>query len=58
MRLAVGVMGSSSGVAEPALTARLEALGRALAEHGCTLSRPALRCRPQGEQRNLSSSSR
>ncbi len=37
MNLAIGVMGSSSGVADPELTARLETLGRAIAEQGCTL---------------------
>ena len=37
MNLAIGVMGSASGVAEPALEARLEDLGRAVARSGCTL---------------------
>ena len=38
MNLAIGVMGSASGGAQTAVEARLEELGRAVAESGCTLT--------------------
>lgn len=37
MKLAIGVMGSSSGVVAPVVEARMVQLGQAIAEHGCTL---------------------
>ena len=37
MNLAIGVMGSASGVAETAVESRLQELGRAIAQIGCTL---------------------
>jgi predicted Rossmann-fold nucleotide-binding protein len=37
VRLTIGVMGSSSGVADAAVEARLEQLGRAVAQQECTL---------------------
>lgn len=37
MRLTIGVMGSSSAGADAVVEARLEELGRAVAEHDCTL---------------------